>query len=329
LFPFTTASLVLCAGVDGNRTKQLNEAKQSWNEYLRSFPNLEGKWVETITYSDDRPTAVYENEFICDYPNVYYNSKPNNGDYVIHLESNKKYSFSLRDPKENGPMLIDDCALLGVIPEKSVWSFPANNRSVNRNSSVNLIAEALAQGLLLSHKWLPVLVECPDFVLESFEESIQDGTREVRIKFSNNPKGVDDAAILMNIRQGEVTLLPDHYWLIKEGTCFFWAEEDPYTVNWKNEYDFTSFAVPVLRKRSLESFYVDGRPKLRRDNVYDYQLFENSSRKNFTLSDYGLPEPDFGERRVNRVRYTLMIVGSLMIVIALWQMYQKRKENKA
>ncbi len=49
----------------------------------------------------------------------------------------------------------------------------------------------------------------------------------------------------------------------------------------------------------------------------------------FTLSHFGLPEPDFGERRVSRFRYILMAVGGLLIVIALWKMYNKRKVQKA
>ena len=47
----------------------------------------------------------------------------------------------------------------------------------------------------------------------------------------------------------------------------------------------------------------------------------------FTLSHYGLPEPDFGDHRPNRMRYIIMAVGLLMIGIGAWRMIQKRREN--
>ena len=56
--------------------------------------------------------------------------------------------------------------------------------------------------------------------------------------------------------------------------------------------------------------------------------FTPAADQEFTLSAYGFPEPDFGERRANRFRYILMAIGSLMVIFALWQMYQKRKGQK-
>jgi hypothetical protein len=50
--------------------------------------------------------------------------------------------------------------------------------------------------------------------------------------------------------------------------------------------------------------------------------------KRFTLSHYGLPEPDFdNSRRTDRVRYILIGLGAILIVIALWRMIQKRREK--
>jgi hypothetical protein len=63
-------------------------------------------------------------------------------------------------------------------------------------------------------------------------------------------------------------------------------------------------------------------------------FFENISKlktkdsSRFTLSHYGLPEPDFdGSRRVRPLRYVFIIMGLLLISIALWKMYRKRQEK--
>ena len=49
--------------------------------------------------------------------------------------------------------------------------------------------------------------------------------------------------------------------------------------------------------------------------------------REFTLSHYGFPEPNFGDRRPSPVRYALMVIGMLMIAYALWRMYKKRNET--
>ena len=50
--------------------------------------------------------------------------------------------------------------------------------------------------------------------------------------------------------------------------------------------------------------------------------------KEFTLLHYGLPEPDLGEPRPGPFRYTLAVIGLLMITYALWRMYRQRKGGK-
>ena len=318
--------LSACIDTALGQSAQLDEAKQKWREYLRCFPNVEGAQSDTFTYLDGKADLVYKRKFICAYPKVYLRSESNGGD-LGHIEANEKYQFSLDDPLKDGTATINDLFLLGDIPQLDAWTFPENMRNVNRNSSVNLIAEMVAPGLLLSHKWLPVLTESPDFVLESFKENIQDGERVVNIKFTNKPKVQNYEASLMNVRHGEVMLLPDHYWLIKEGTCFFWSD-DSYTTRWKNEYSFEKFAVPVIQERQLETFFESGLPGLRRHIVYEYLPFDNVSQKKFALSDYSLPEPDFGERRVSPFSYALFVIGVLMIAYALWRLYRNREGAK-
>jgi len=315
-------------GVALGQVDPLFEAKHKWHEYLRSFPSVEGMQTETFSYFDGRVDVVNKRKFFCDYPNVCVYFESSDGDSG-HIESNKKYAFSLDNVQESRLATIEECFLLKNIPPKNIWTFPANRRDVDRNSSVNLIAEVLVQGLILSHKWLPILVEAPDFILEGFDEDIQDGERVVRIKFTNNPKVLNDEAFLMNIRRGEVTLLPDNYWLIKDGECFFWSDrDDSYTNHWRNEYDFESFAVPVLVSRHVESVSENGQHILRREVIYEYKPFENASHKTFTLSDYGFPEPDFGDQRISTLRYFLVTIGGLLVAFALWRMYRNRKGHR-
>jgi hypothetical protein len=65
--------------------------------------------------------------------------------------------------------------------------------------------------------------------------------------------------------------------------------------------------------------------------IYRYAVFRvgNSDKEKFYLSYYGLPEPDFGERRISWIHYAFTAVGVFLIIFALWQMYSKHKESKA
>ena len=58
---------------------------------------------------------------------------------------------------------------------------------------------------------------------------------------------------------------------------------------------------------------------------YSWQGKCEQNDKMFTLSNFGLPEPDFGESRPKRIRYIIMFLGTLMILLAMYQFYQKRK----
>lgn len=51
------------------------------------------------------------------------------------------------------------------------------------------------------------------------------------------------------------------------------------------------------------------------------------NKKMFTLSHFGLDEPDFGEGRVNRLRIIMSLLGGLLIVSALYKIYQSRKRR--
>jgi hypothetical protein len=55
--------------------------------------------------------------------------------------------------------------------------------------------------------------------------------------------------------------------------------------------------------------------------------FVPNNEKIFTLSHYGLPEPDFGERRTNRVRYMIIGIGILMMIIGAWRMIRERRKR--
>jgi hypothetical protein len=310
------------------KEKFLMEAPVKWKEYLNHFTKLKGSYVEKLRRSSaPDKIEITKSNILCDYPDVLFESE--NDDFSYHYCSNEKYSFSLSF--QDGNTIVDECLLLGKkdIPQRDEWEFPANERNVNRNSSVNFIVEIVAKGLLLSHKWLPTLINCPDFVIDEIEELSRDGELLVRIKFSNNPKILNDEAYLMNVRHGEVFLYPNHFWLIKSGNCFFWSDDnDSYTIQWTNDYDFTKFTAPQLISQNLEGTYInDPSKKIYREITYDFQPLQNVESNRFTLSYYGIPEPDFGERRTNRVRYILIGLGLLLITIGAYRLIRMRNEN--
>ena|GEM_PF-5093542 len=139
--------------------------------------------------------------------------------------------------------------------------------------------------------------------------------------------GIDD------IIHGRVELNSHEYWKIEK--IYFRTSYNQsnkrgvrYTDNYL-EYSETEGGVPyVVRILTYASDTGHGRKELPASifEVLDIDFTPVPDRE-FTLSHYGFPEPNFGDRRPSPVRYTLMVIGMLMIAYALWRMYKKRNET--
>lgn len=311
------------------------EAPKRWQEYIQNMisTNLSGGYTETLTRSAKivaeskaSLTDEYTSDFAC-MNLMWANDLKENGKKIHEYCSNKKYVFKV-SPAEHETWKINtlDKRTGDIVSRFDQVSDTRNISPVEMQLS-RYFYDRLCQGLYLSHSFLPALFEQPEFKIESIKRVDEGSDNVIRVNFSYKPKPSHYLPLVMNISTGEFDLLPDHCYLVKRGNVAY-VDDEPYTVEFVNDYDFNG-EIPLLIRRQTQSFEQNAAktPQIKREISLVYGDIGSISPARFTLSHYGIPEPDFGERRVNRLRYILMTIGGLMIAFALWQIYQKRKEQ--
>jgi hypothetical protein len=132
---------------------------------------------------------------------------------------------------------------------------------------------------------------------------------------------------------GSITFNPSNYWRI-ENVKFtvsrnIQGKEELFfnemLIDYKNTASGIPYASKLTRYRSTDKNTQNSKPYIM--ELADME-FSEIPNKNFLLSHYGFPEPDFTNHRVNRVRYILITIGVLLIICSLYKMYRERKKKK-
>jgi hypothetical protein len=317
--------------------KFIQDAPIRWKQYLISLKNCEGNIEEKLTRTGDaRPMNSESNayeisqcHFTIFFPNI--TCCVLEAGKVVQIESsNKRYFFRLNsDGSKN--WTISDAEMHTSIPSLGDWYFP-DKRSINwKKFSAYKIADYTSQGLLLAREWLPILIQLDEFKIIKFKSIFENNIRMVQMAYEFEPKN----NTVIGIRSGEIFLMPDNYWLVKRGKCYFDSPSDingRYSITWENEYTLNKDNIPLLVQRNDFCSLADKKETKTwtRTTIFSLnEIFDKNSER-FTLSAYGFPEPDFDNSRrtsANRVRYILMGLGAIIIVIALWRMIQRRRRK--
>ena len=122
----------------------------------------------------------------------------------------------------------------------------------------------------------------------------------------------------------KLTLMPEHYWLPVKAECLVIECGEKMHVSLENEYDF-QFSVPVLTRqtRKIEGAYTG------EEVVTVTGIKENITvdPKDFTLTRWGLPEPEFGLPPETLVRILLIALGGALILAALLRRCRNRRQT--
>ncbi|MBQ4194869.1 MAG: hypothetical protein II622_02045, partial [Thermoguttaceae bacterium] len=129
---------------------------------------------------------------------------------------------------------------------------------------------------------------------------------------------------------GDVLLTTD-YFLIAEGTFHEEWLRSVHDMQVEITYDCDSYKVPLPQKRSIREFckmFVDGENvEIAVEEDLEFKLKETNpkSKKRFTLSQFGLPEPELQEPEPDSVRYILAAIGLALIIAFAIRVYRKRR----
>jgi hypothetical protein len=329
VFVFFQNTLVLSNNED-IKGMFLKEAPQKWQEYLNYCVKLEG----TITFRQYDQNTEIDSEQSITISNVFpYNSlemfttdvNDKNKKLKRVKGYNSKYNFELIETDDKKWRVTNLTNIAGLARDelfKLNYAVPFQNEHTTRELGVDFLKSRLVPGVELTPlESLPLIVSLPEFNLKSIDIVNVNEKKYVEIIYEFEPPNGKYPIV---IGSGKFLLLPDT-WLIKSGE-FFRTNSDNnggnriiYHID--NTYNFDNPVMPNVIKRTKQSFTqsISGTKAFRSHEESIYNLYETKDKdiKRFTLSHYGLPEPDFGERWLSRSRVILMGLGLLLIVISL------------
>jgi len=297
-----------------------NELTHSFENYIKNIDLVEVNVDWEYTLEDEHSSQNVR--IIKSENNILVETTDNDNKDKININCiNKDYFFSLTE--NNGSYIVDAVEKIEMpIKEKDFDALSppfSKEYGTTKEYMIRHFALAICSGYKISHRWVFLLFGNPSFSIDSYEDTTNtEGERIVKVSFSCNP--TDDC----NIRGGHIELLPERYWQIQSGKVVFWDGETDYTMDWTINFSNSSEMIPY--DLSFTNKRLDMNCSTN-SNIKCVSLNSPIENSRFTLSYYGLPEPDFGEKRVNRLRHIIMITGLGLISLGIWRIYRRKQET--
>jgi len=316
-----------------------------WLTYLHALGYVEGTVLCEYT-RDGAYEGEYKSKIVCNYPLLADNRGLIGCDLDGVDVTGTNYCFRLEREEPTDAWIIEHLSIGAEAPLLDSWKFPEHFPLDNRMIGTvgYKIFNILGVGLFADNSLqnLPDIFATNNLKVNRAEFTERDGKRQLFLDFdytyADFPQHLKSniAFDFKNNPHWKPFSLKAHVWLetdyflITKGTfhTVYLSEERHSTA--ECEYDTQTYKVPLPRRYKLVDQYnwQDESLKGVLETRIDFDLRETNPKnpKRFTLSAYGLPEPDFGPRRMSLFRIAMMALGGLMILIALWRMIMGREK---
>ena len=327
-----------------DKASVISVANQAWQQYAEQMKQLrfEGKTTNTFRYAPYRgPNKLKDEEVVNSEYHFIYDSYEWCSEDCPEEDVDKRvycynvdYYFSLSSNDSSDLLIQDVRQWKNKNPLKNKIA-PASFSDMRYEDNA-IIAQFLSTctGLYVSSAYLPLLIKQAGFEVKDVRKEENDRHEErVVLVFSYDPEKGESFPIL----SGELTLMPDKYWLIEEAKCILWSENGNELKTWKNEYKDVDigqgkqFPVFVKQTFSMSDQPENGNLKVSGEIVHTIELLDKSPDKSrFRLTHYGFPEPIFDNSKGDVTRFVLFIVGGGAVLLAMWIMIvrKRREESK-
>jgi hypothetical protein len=302
----------------------LETATQKWNDHIQNISRMECSILSTKKRNDE-PEMKSEQTVVIDFPNYAVESKENGLIQYVNCYG-KKYHFRLKRNKESGDFEITDLVPNETDVDPNLWNDMFYRKFYNTvhceeewarvgGESIRLL---LGRALIL---WgptaLPQLTHFENFSIENFTED--DERIYIDYQFEPGDLSVTMEGYRSPIRSGSFVLFKDTYLLESADFVLDFGDERP--PEWL-QCEYTRIdGKPVLKNERTKS------PNMFYTYEYEKVRFKKQPSSRFTLSHYGLSEPDFVDRRTGILRSVLVLLACMLIFYALLNIYRKRREK--
>jgi hypothetical protein len=318
--------------VETNYKNFKQDVIKKWTTYCKNLCNYSGKINQKNEWSDriGLESQSYEYEIIGKFPCVL--KEETNKDKTTIYCTNSNYSFRLKSVSNSDEWIVDE--VVQSTHQASDFFEDINNINISskRYNVNNIVTRSLAAGLDINGTLLPAIFNDFYFEILNIESLHENDVNITRVMFQYNSPSPDKATFP---RSGTIDLLTDYYMLVLRANII--SSQVGFDDQWnfiiENKYDLLPKQednIPLIISSQRRCLDIPPISSFRYSLNFTYNISKTNSDisfNRFTLSHYGIPEPDFGERRTNRVRYILIGLGAIMIAIALWRMIQKRREQ--
>ncbi len=304
----------------GDLSQTKDEIYGAWINYLNAFGPLSGKIeYQSSTSEGDHQESV--RKFLFSYPYEMIDTLEGEEGYVTRSKiQNGKYVFEINNDSNSSNLLSTEKIDHLEDPQKRTWF--NNERFINKvsdNPFCNDFLNVMGNPLHFFPLWLPPMIKNERLIIESLENRTEDGRSVAVLKFTTDDLVTEDR--LIQPLRGELTLLPDHYWLPLKGECFLMWDEEECKVTIENHFDFDS-DVPLLTEQNRKTWgdiTVDSLLK-----ISDIKRDVSINPKDFTFSHFGFPDPD---RNSRRYRTVMMVVDCAVILFVIFIIYRKKRRS--
>jgi len=317
-----------------------------WLEYLHALGQVEGKNFRRYVRNGIKESESID-QIVCLFPLFLETRDTEKGESFAVKVDGKNYSFYLERNNPNDKWTLERNEMVSSDTPLDSWQFPKHFSTEGLEVAGYDIFITLGHGLFADGATvnLPEILKSKYFKAHQVKFIENEGKRQLFIDFDYIHDGFPERLknnkswFEHNYRsewkpfslRGQVYLETEYY-LISKATFHTQYLADEYHSEVECEYDCNTYRVPLPKKYKLITRYdyFIGDEECRKQGVVetyiDFDLRETNPKdpKRFTLSAFGLPEPDFGPRRMSLFRIVMMSLGGIMVLLALWLMYLKR-----
>ena len=309
----------LCASLFGEVAdpQLLNRLKTEGYKELRSreksYENIHIRWVRK------HEEGVLENDYYSQNANVLLRTEiapeylePEKPHWLYRFANNGSYYFSIAKQVADNTW--------------EIYEVKRSSELVVYDSDASDICEILPVYLFTNS--IADLLKTPGFEITAVSVLEEQPEETISVDFEITADGVGEN--IEDLRTGNIHFLPSRGWVTKEITAnfnrlgkeFTTKFEYTYGENQNRDYSLERVCIKLIRDYDDPS----------KDVVWDNEIrqVDNATlpEEEFYMSFYGLPEPEFDLDRITLLQYLFVISGTLLIVIASWQILKKMRLKK-
>ena len=280
------------------RYRFLKEAPRQWLEYRRIIARNTAGTLNCSLYSfvgERRLITQYKNTFVFNFDHKCVRLLSEVDNKNIGKVCNSKYRFDIRVGSDS-KWILERIRMAGLwsVPDDLIGRHPVSPIIKGDNTTTfGAAMEAVCRGQMLWGGWFPLMVSSPEFRLVRVAY-LEDNERLAKVEFEFEPtKSTGGNA---PARSGMVVLDTERYWLIREAETQAMYSFGRGKLKVSNQLADGKLRVPYVSHQVMQLSCprnTDGK-EWGEEYVSDFDMYDAVivDEKQFTLSAFGLPEPD-------------------------------------